>query len=212
MEHMPIQWLMEVPIVTRMLTIGVVAVSLVNFAGFASERDLVYTYEDVFIRGQFWRILTSLLYFGPFSFNVLVILYMFVGYSKYLENSFHRTKDFITCLAILSSGFFVFSTYVHPLYRIGEHLMDTMLYIYSRRNPTDGLQILGIFRFNAIYLPVMFTVPSVLRYHPMQGNMRTLPLTWFYENVFSFLWGHIYLFLCDTAPKLHRPAVAGARV
>ncbi|KAH3666745.1 hypothetical protein OGAPHI_003194 [Ogataea philodendri] len=212
MEHMPIQWLMEVPVVTRCYTIGIVGVSLLESAGYVTERDLVYTFEDVFVRGQVWRLLTSILYFGPFTWDSILGLYMTVRYSQNLEQSFYQTRHYIWCLAFLSTGLIIFSTLVHPLYKIGTYLVDTLLYIYSRRNPTQALQLMGLYRFDSLYLPQVFFCLAVLGSQSQSMGIRLMQSSSIVELIIGYLWGHVYLFLVDVWPKLHGSDPTGARM
>lgn len=195
MERIPVDWLMEIPPVTRTYLVGVVGVSLLEYAGVLSKSDFFYSPDAVFQQGEYYRLLTSFFYFGTFSFDLLFTLYVITRYSKALEQSYSKTKDYMWCLFVLSSLLLIYSALFGNLYFLGSFLNDTLLYIWSRRNPEVEMTILGLVNFQAVYLPIVSVVLSRLASAKFEINWRT--------EFAGVIIGQFFLFFNDMYPKLH---------
>ncbi|VEU19595.1 DEKNAAC100210 [Brettanomyces naardenensis] len=195
MERIPVDWLMEIPPVTRTYLIGVVGVSLLEYTGFLGRGDCYYSPDVVFKKGQYYRLLSSFLYFGTFSFDLLFTLYVVTRYSKALEQSYAKTRDYVWCLFVICTLILLYSSIVGNLYMLGSYLNDTLLYIWSRRNPDVEMTILGLVNFRSVYLPLV----SVLLSRLVTSNFK---VDWKSELA-GVLIGQFFIFFNDMFPKLH---------
>ena len=76
------------------------------------------------------------------------------------------------------------------LHFLGSSLTFLMVYVWARRNPYVRMSFLGLFSFNAPYLPwVLFGFSIVL------GNSATIDLI-------GIVVGHVYYFLEDVYPTI----------
>merc|ERR1711871_669983 len=118
-------------------------------------------------------------------------MYFLMRYCRLLEeNSFRgRTADFVFMLFLSA----LFMTAIAPfvnLHFLGSSLTFLMVYVWARRNPYVRMSFLGLFSFNAPYLPwVLFGFSIVL------GNSATIDLI-------GIIVGHVYYFLEDVYPTI----------
>ncbi|GMG21322.1 unnamed protein product [Ambrosiozyma monospora] len=197
MERIPLDWLMEIPPVTRTFVVGVVSVSILEYTGYLTKADCFYSYDSVFVKGEYWRLLTTFLYFGRFSLDLVLTLYVLVQHSKPLELSFMNTRDYIWFIGLLASILLLYSTFFSNLFILGTYLKDCMLYIWSRRNPDVDVSIMGVLNFKSIYIPfVSLTLSKVLSITENGISISSADFA-------SMIIGHFYIFFNDMFPKLH---------
>ncbi|KAJ3026224.1 UNVERIFIED_CONTAM: Derlin-2 [Siphonaria sp. JEL0065] len=95
------EWYYELPIVTRSY------ITLVFIETLACQLDLIrpfqlhFSYDLVFKGHQYWRLLTSFLYFGGLSVD-FIFMFFLVQYSRTLEDGYFRgrTLDFAWMLLL----------------------------------------------------------------------------------------------------------------
>ncbi|KAJ1976694.1 hypothetical protein H4R34_003877 [Dimargaris verticillata] len=152
--------------------------------------QLYYDFDQAFIKGQYWRLLTTFLYFGPFSLSWFFQMYFMAQYMRDLEEgSFrNRSADFlwfllyaIACLLVCSS--FATMPFLAPA------LSFVIIYLWSRRNPGVTLNLLGLFTFRAPYFPLVMIGLSYL----FSGGFPV-------QSIVGLLVGHVYYFLEDVWP------------
>ncbi|KAJ1622874.1 Der1-like family-domain-containing protein [Pavlovales sp. CCMP2436] len=192
-------WYYDVPPVTRtyvtlcFLTTSACALDLV------SPLSLYFNARAICTRGQFWRLGTNFLYFGPFGLDLLFHMFFLVRYSRLLEEgSFRmRTADFLYMLLVGAAVM----TLAGPLLNVqffGSSLTFMMVYVWARRNDSVRMSFLGLFQFTAPYLPWVLLSFSVLI-----GNTYTV-------DTIGIAVGHVYFFLEDIYPRM--PAARGRRL
>jgi len=74
----PTRWLMEIPVVTRLYLITAVATTTACFMDVVSPLTLYFNYDLIFRRGQYWRLVSSFLFFGTFSLDFMFHMYFMV--------------------------------------------------------------------------------------------------------------------------------------
>lgn len=195
MERIPVDWLMEIPPVTRCYLVGVVGLSLLEYTGLISRSTCYYSVEAVFKKKQYYRLISSFFYFGTFSFDLIFTLYIVTRYSKALEQSYTRSVDYLWCLFVLGVMIIIYSSFVGNLYLLGTYLNDTLLYIWSRRNPDVDMTILGLVNFKSIYLPVVSVLLSRLATSGFKLNWRS--------ELAGILIGQVFIFFNDIFPRVH---------
>ncbi|KAF9582270.1 hypothetical protein BGW38_000427 [Lunasporangiospora selenospora] len=184
-------WYYDVPIVTRLYATGAALVALGVQTGFTSALKLYFDYELVFYQHQYWRPITTFLYFGPLSLDFVFHMFFLVRYSRMLEEgSFYgRTMDYAWMLFLSALSLLCLSPFVSMPF-LGSPLAFTLVYIWSRRNPSIPLNFLGLFVFTAPYLPwVLLGFTLLLNSHFPTGDLMGIAV------------GHIYYFFEDVWPK-----------
>lgn len=195
MNHGPLEWYLDIPVVSRIyFTLCVATTSLVAL-DVISPLSLYYNLNLITEKFQIWRIFTSFLFFGNFSMDFMFHMYFSIRYCRLLEeNSFsNRTLDFVFLL-----GYGVFSILLIAPFNfvnlpfLGPSLTFMLVYIWGRRNPQVRMNLLGLFTFTANYLAYVLLLFSVLL-----GNS-------FIVDIIGIVIGHIYFFFDDIYPELAR--------
>ncbi|KAF9911146.1 hypothetical protein EC991_004700 [Linnemannia zychae] len=184
-------WYYDVPIVTRLFATGAALVALAVQTGFTNAFQLYFNYELVFYQNQYWRPITTFLYFGPLGLDFVFHMFFLVRYSRMLEEgSFYgRTMDYAWMLFLSAISLLCLSPFVAMPF-LGSPLAFTLVYIWSRRNPSIPLNFLGLFVFTAPYLPwVLLGFTLLLNSHFPTGDLMGIAV------------GHIYYFFEDVWPK-----------
>ncbi|KAF9915289.1 hypothetical protein BX616_006502 [Lobosporangium transversale] len=184
-------WYYDVPLVTRLYATGAALVALAVQTGFTNAFQLYFDYELVFYKHQFWRPITTFLYFGPLGLDFVFHMFFLVRYSRMLEEgSFYgRTMDYAWMLFLSAFSLLCLSPFVAMPF-LGSPLAFTLVYIWSRRNPSIPLNFLGLFVFTAPYLPwVLLGFTLLLNSHFPTGDLMGIAV------------GHIYYFFEDVWPK-----------
>ncbi|KAI8923082.1 Der1-like family-domain-containing protein [Entophlyctis helioformis] len=159
MAQLPVEeWFYDIPIISRTYVSAVVATTLACQLGLVSPYHLFYSWPLVRRAGQYWRLVTTFLYFGGLSGDFLFHMFFLVRYCRMLEEgSFRgRRSDFLWMMILGSSSMLVlsslFDTDKHVPF-LSSSLTFMLTYLWCRRNPTVAINFLGLFTFNAPYLP-----------------------------------------------------------
>jgi hypothetical protein len=102
---------------------------------------------------QYWRLITTFFYFGPFSLDLLYHIFFLQRYSRLLEESSGRSPARFSWLLLFASTLLLCMAPLLFMTFLGSALSSTLVYIWSRKNPDTQLSFLGIFIFKAPYLP-----------------------------------------------------------
>ncbi|KAI5481266.1 hypothetical protein MNV49_004888 [Pseudohyphozyma bogoriensis] len=137
----------DIPVVTKTYLIAAVGVSVAVQCNLINPLQLYFTYRIAFEQGQIYRVVTTFLFWGHLSVDFLFHLFFFMRYSRMLEEStFHgRRADYVWLLIILSP--------LSPSPFLSSPLSFTLVYLWSRLNPTVRLSLFGIITITAPYLP-----------------------------------------------------------
>jgi Derlin-2/3 len=191
----PQDWFYSLPPVTRSLFVGVLALTCGSSFGIINPANLALLWEPIIYKFEIWRLGSDFIYYGGFSFNFLIQLYLLVQYSSRYEVSPFNTgaggtsADFawMLCIgvALLSLLGFIFQ-----LVFMGQSLSFMILYVWTRKNPDEQTSIFG-FKVQAFYLPW-----ALLAFNLLIGN----PI---FKLVLGIVAGHIYYFLHYVAPNVY---------
>jgi Derlin-2/3 len=110
---------------------------------------------------QFWRLLTTFIYFGPLSLNLLFHIFFIQRYARMLEESAASIAHFTWLLLYTSLSLLVIAPIFSQAF-LGTTLSSTLVYIWSRRNPDTRLSFLGIMTFKAPWLPWVLVAFNVV--------------------------------------------------
>jgi len=102
---------------------------------------------------QYWRLLTTFLYFGPLSLDLLFHVFFLQRYSRLLEESSGRSPAHFSWLLLYATTLLLALSPMLSIPFLGSALSSSLVYIWSRRNPETRLSFLGLLVFTAPYLP-----------------------------------------------------------
>jgi len=191
------------PIVTRCWFGATVVLTLsVNF-NIIDPYHTVWIWENITSKMEIWRFLSAFCYAGPFKFPTMITMYMLVQFSKQYESGvpFNTgagggTADYAFCILLGAIGILV--TYplvlatgfqLMPLFC--ENLIYYVLYVWSKKNPTNQANIWG-FPIQGIYLPFAYLAITVLMGNPSYQGM-----------LHGMFIGHLYYFVADVLPTVY---------
>lgn len=189
------QFYYDIPIVTRtLITCTIILASLANFhiiEGF----HFVFQWELIKSKFHIWRLFTPFVFYGGFSFNLLMFLITLYQRGKAYEiNPFNTgaggtSADFLYMIMI---GIVVMTPIAifMQFFIMSESILYYIMYVWSRREPEQIVNIFG-FKLKALYLPWAF-----LAIHLLMGKGIILPLV----GIFV---GHLYYFLVEVLPNTH---------
>jgi len=191
-------WYRNMPIVTKTFMTGCVLTTLSVYLEIVHPLDLYLNFPLVFQKYQLWRIITNFMFFDYFGVNFLFHMYFLVRHSRLLEEtSFReRTADYLflwmfgaTLLLILDFIFYYTQLFSKVMF-LAPSLAFMIVYVWSRRNPHMRMSFLGLFTFNAPFLPwVILGFGLMLNQNPI-------------FDALGILVGHIYYWLEDVYPRI----------
>lgn len=96
---------------------------------------------------------STFIYFGPLSLDLLFHVFFLQRYSRLLEESAGRSPAHFAWLLLYATSILLAMSPILSMPFLGSALSSTLVYIWSRRNPETRLSFLGILVFTAPYLP-----------------------------------------------------------
>lgn len=185
-------WFWEMPICTRWWITATVLTSVLVQCQIVTPFQLFYSVRTVFYRAQYWRLLTTFLYFGPLSLDLVFHIFFLTRYSRLLEESSGRSPAHFSWLLLYSTTFLILMSPMLSMPFLGQPLSSTFVYIWSRRNPETRLSFLGLLVFTAPYLPWVLMGFSLV----VHGMIPR-------DELMGVVVGHIWYFYNDVYPPLH---------
>lgn len=190
-------WYHEIPIISRLYLTSAVGITTACFLDFVSPLTLYYNYELILNKGQYWRIITSFLFFGSFSIDFLFHMYFVVRYCRLLEEGLFRgrTADFVFMILYGAVLMLICSMTIDFFSRIkflGHPLTFMMVYLWSRdpENYHVRMNFFGIITFSAPYLPWVLLLFSLVFGNPIEMDLMGIVV------------GHTYYFLDTVYPQI----------
>lgn len=176
------QTMRTTPPLTKVMSLILVVLAFLVHINIISPLSLTYSFYYV-KKMQLWRLVTSFFYFEPFSVDVLLHVVFFFRYSKMLEESFMNASEYAYLLMFCSALIFVCAN-VFRRSLLGNMLSSAITYIWTRRNRTTQVQLLGCILFPAFFLPFVVPVFSFF-------SERKVP----FDEVMGIIVGHVYFYL-----------------
>ncbi|KAI9827408.1 MAG: hypothetical protein M1819_006949 [Sarea resinae] len=184
-NQLPIEsWFYSLPPCTRLWTTATVLTSLAVQAHLITPWQLFYSFRAVYQKSQFWRPLTTFLYFGPLSLDLLFHVFFMQRYARLLEESSGSPAEFAWLLLYACAVLVALSPLLSMPF-LGPALSNSLVYIWARRNPETRLSFLGVLVFTAPYLPWVLMGFSLM----LHGTVPKDEI--------------LYYFFTDVYPSLH---------
>jgi Derlin-2/3 len=174
---------------TRILTFISIILSIISATHLASGLDYFYSPRMILEFKQYWRLFTSFLYFGDFSFQMLLRLFSFVQYSATLESKVFigKPEDFIIFLVF---GWIAFLTFGRLLCTpfLSDYLFSYVLYYWAKHFGDEHIRILTLpMDIPVQYMPVISLIIDFFQNGPRRC----------FSVMLSFIIAHLFFFIRD---------------
>lgn len=192
MENTPEQWYKNLPILTRCILTAIFGVTVLVQLDILNPMLLYLNWPLVINQLQIWRLLSSVFFFGTFSFGFLFQLYFFSSFSTKLETNevFAQPGDYLFFLLfeiLLLDAISLVLAWPTGVPMLGPSLVFSIIYYWSRREP---YAMLNFFSFNI----KGFQFPFALVFFQLLigGNI--------WNDLLGLAAGHVYYFLKEVVP------------
>ena len=185
-----LNWYTDIPPVSRCYFTAALITTSLCALDLVSPFSLYYNHNLIYTQRQYWRLATNFLFFGLFSIDFLFHMFFLVRYSRLLEEGEYRGRraSFVLFMLFGCTTMTLIAPYV-SVHFLGSSLTFMMVYVWGRRNEDVRMNFLGLFPFEAPYLPwVMLCFSMIL------GNPATIDLI-------GIAVGHTYYFLEFVYPR-----------
>jgi Derlin-2/3 len=151
-------WLHNIPIVTKLYMASAFAISIGITFDLVSPLSLYLGPSQVWQRGEYWRLLTTFLYFGQLDVGFFFNMHFLYFYCRRLEEHFYfnRTGEYV-CLLLTAAAALVGLSLVVPTMFLSQPMIMVILYIWARRFPDELLNVYGVFTVTSAYLPFVMS-------------------------------------------------------
>ena len=190
----------QMPPVTRFMIAVSGVLALLATLDVISALSLYLNWELVIKERHWWRPITCFFFFGEFSIHFCWHIYVYSQYCASLEQlSFRgKTADFVwmlmssaILLLLLTATLRLSSSF------LSSALMDVMIYVWSKKNPTMLVHVVFV-TVHAAYLPWTLALLSLF----MGGHIQ--------DHLLGFTIGHVYYFFTEIYPLM--PTSKGFRL
>ncbi|KAF2404423.1 DER1-domain-containing protein [Trichodelitschia bisporula] len=185
------QWFWEMPLLTRWWTSSAIACAVLVQCRILSPFNLFYSYRAV-MKGQYWRLFTPFIYFGPLSLDLLFHVFFLARYSRLIEESSGRSPAHYSYMLAFAAAFLLCLAPLFSITFLGSAASSTMVYVWSRRNPDTLLSFFGLLVFRAPWLPWVLMAVSVA----MHGIIPR-------DEICGVVVGHVWYYFNDIYPPTH---------
>ena len=133
------------PPLTRYLLAFSVTLTFAVYLDFTNPLRLYFNWPLI-CKGQLWRLVTCIFYKGELSTHAIFDFCIFMRYSGMLEKTAFRDKpaDYIVFLMFGCAGILI-QAKIFGLQFLSNCLSTMMLYVWSRKNPNQIVNIFDIF-------------------------------------------------------------------
>ena len=184
------RWFFSIPIVTRTLFVASFGVTIFAAFEFFSMGRLVLLWPMVVKKFQIWRLVSSF-FLHSLGFSFLILMKFLYDHSTALESTvfLNRTSDYAFFIFFCMGVLLLFS-WPLKLVVLGRPLVLSILYLWSRKFPTQQMSFYFGIKFQGFYLPWVLT-----GFEFLMG--ASLPK----GSLAGIMAGHIYFFLTDVWPS-----------
>lgn len=202
----PISWLLQIPPITRTWLLLSLLTSLLVHSHLLTPLHLYSAPTLPSLLST--RTLTTFLYFGSLSLDLLFHLFFFMRYSRILEDSSFPAQPaaYLWLLLQSAAGLLLLSSIPIPGGMGGtspflsSSLAFVPIYVWSRRHPTTPISLFGLVTIGAAYLPYALVGFTVV----VNGEWRAAQ-----ADLMGCVVGHVVWFVRDVwAREMHGGSVA----
>lgn len=142
-----------------------------------------------------YRPITTFLYFGSLSIDLIFHLFFFMRYSRILEDSSYPAQPAGYLWLLLQSAalLLILSAVLTPLVALNTPFLSSSLafvpiYVWSRRHPSTPISLFGLITITAPYLPFALVAFTVV----INGEWKAA-----HPDLLGCVAGHVAWFLRD---------------
>ena len=102
-------WFFRIPPITRSYITLLISTTLATHLKFVTKFDLFFNWSLIYQQHQYWRLITTFLYFGQFSLDFVFQIHFVLMYCQQLEQDCYRGRrsDFAYFLFLSAIGIIV---------------------------------------------------------------------------------------------------------
>lgn len=154
----------HIPTVSLIILVSAFALTLSVTVGLFKGSFLILDWYSVIHHYEFHRIITSFLFFGPFSLNWLLFVVVNMQYIITLERGqfLGRQREFVAMLVYIMLCCLAANALIKTIYP-SILLFGSVTYVWTRYYPDDRVVVLQLITVRAQYLPLVNIVLSVLQ-------------------------------------------------
>ena len=183
----------DVPVVTRYWTMGCIAVSALVRFNMINSIKMLYSYEIVFQKGHYERILYSLFDYGLFNWMSLMNIVIAANHLSFLENSFSLKRRYVWILFLTLCSLLGMSYFGQPVASLGVLLQENLSYYYLKKNNEQmNIRLFGNIAVSPLLVPFYLNCLLLFVYH-----MDVVEVAMF------FLPGHIMFYMDDMLKRIY---------
>lgn len=192
-ENTPEQWYKNLPILTRIGVTTFFGATVLVMMDILNPNLIFLNWLLVINKLQVWRLLTSVVFFGKFSFQFIFQLYFWCSFSSKLEQNeiFRQPGDYLFFLLVqilLIDALSLVLAWPTGLPMLGPSLIFAVIYYWSRREPYASLSFFS-FSIKGYQFPFCLLLFQLLIGGSIWGDMVGLAS------------GHIFYFLAEVVPQ-----------
>ncbi|SMN19608.1 similar to Saccharomyces cerevisiae YBR201W DER1 Endoplasmic reticulum membrane protein, required for ER-associated protein degradation of misfolded or unassembled proteins [Maudiozyma saulgeensis] len=183
----------DVPIVTKCWTIGCITVLILTSLNLIDPAKLIYSYDLVFKKGQYHRILLSVFNYGTLTWATIGNILISANHLSFLESSYNERRRFIWLITVLLTLIITMTRYFLPMSSLGMILHENLLNFHFKKHAEEmnGGGIAG------------FIIAAPLLPYLMYFNMYFSQGLSLLEISINFLPAHLIYYLDDIVGKLY---------
>ena len=134
MDAVILNLLGDIPLVTRLWTIGCLVLSGLTSLRIVDPGKVVYSYDLVFKKGQYGRLLYSIFDYGAFNWISMINIFVSANHLSTLENSFNLRRKFCWIIFLLLVILVKMTSIEQPAASLGVLLHENLVYYELKKN------------------------------------------------------------------------------
>ena len=175
--------------ITRTILFSAVALMILAQMKIVDPIDLFYDFDLIKENKQYYRFLTSILYFGSLDINTIMRIYGFVNFASLVESALFCGKpaNYMMFLLFTATLSFISAAFTNEIF-FGSTLASVCFYYFSKHFSKQSIQLLGFpIAVPASVVPYIYVVLAYVR-----GGARAM-----IPDVLGIVIGHLYYYIHD---------------
>ena len=200
-------WFYNMPPVSRGILVVQLGFTCLTEYGFLGASILALDVNAVWERFEIWRLATTFLFIGGFSYPFMLQLYCTAQYGQRYEFSPFNSgaggssADHAWFLILSASMLLVTLGIGFGEPFLGLALFFTILYVWTRRNPDETVSIMGLKLAAPTFLWALLAIMWALEQDPTGVISKMIVPNPSVHGLVGIIVGHIFYFAQDVYPK-----------
>ena len=148
------QWFTSIPVVTRLFLVAALVTAVAVTFDVVQPVQLCLIRSSILDHGQWWRLITTFLFFDRLSINFMFHAHMVYMYCSKLEEHvfFNRTGEFAFFL-LRGAAMLLLVAKFYSIPLLSYSFTFFVMYVWSRKFSEENLLLYGMFVVSAANLP-----------------------------------------------------------